>query len=279
MTTPCTSTEPSSTDLDQQTADTYATWFGSLADGTRVRILHAVATSADGLRIGEIAEAVGVAQPTASHHVKLLAAAGFVLLSKEGTATVVRVNEACCTGLPHAADAVMGTLERPPAVPTVDTSAVQIRAMNEHDAEVVRDIYLEGIATRMATFATEAPPADELLSRWLSEHRWIAEADGRVAGWASLSPVSTRDCYRGVAETQVYVSEASRGKRVGHALLNHLVAAADDAGLWTLQAQIFSNNRASIRLHHTHGFRTVGVRERIAQLDGVWRDTVLLERR
>jgi GNAT superfamily N-acetyltransferase len=100
-----------------------------------------------------------------------------------------------------------------------------------------------------------------------------------VAGWAAASPASTRACYRGVAETSVYVGEAFRGRGVGKSLLHKQVTAADDGGLWTLQTSIFPENRASISLHHSAGFRTLGVRERIAQHHRRWRDTVLLERR
>jgi len=95
----------------------------------------------------------------------------------------------------------------------------------------------------------------------------------------AASPISTRACYAGVAETSVYVTEAARGQGVGKALLYRQVTEADAVGLWTLQTSIFPENRASIALHHSAGFRTLAVRSRIAQLDGVWRDTVFMERR
>jgi L-amino acid N-acyltransferase YncA len=116
-------------------------------------------------------------------------------------------------------------------------------------------------------------------AQWLSGHRWVAEIDGAVVGWAALSPASGRDCYQGVVENSVYVADGMRGRGVGKTLLHTQVIAADEAGLWTLQTSIFPENRASIALHHSAGFRTIGVRERIAQLDGIWRDTVFLERR
>jgi L-amino acid N-acyltransferase YncA len=151
--------------------------------------------------------------------------------------------------------------------------------MTEQDWPHVRRIYAEGIATGDATFETTVPDAGELDRRWLPGQRWVAEVDGRVAGWASLSPVSDRSCYAGVAETSLYVGEGFRGRGVGTALIGRQVAEADSAGLWTLQTAIFPENRASLALHRSAGFRTVGVRERIARLAGVWRDTVLLERR
>jgi L-amino acid N-acyltransferase YncA len=103
--------------------------------------------------------------------------------------------------------------------------------------------------------------------------------DGQVAGWAAVARVSQRDCYRGVAETSIYVGAGFRGRGIAKALLHKQVSAADLGGLWTLQAVIFPENEVSIALHHKAGFRTVGVRERIAQHHGVWRDTVMLERR
>ncbi|WP_369027816.1 helix-turn-helix domain-containing GNAT family N-acetyltransferase, partial [Nocardia farcinica] len=229
--------------------------------------------------VGELADALGVGQPTVSHHVRKLADVGFVNVHKDGTSTVVVVNPACCTGLPQAADVVMGTLALRPCCPDDLPADVTVRPMENGDWDAVRRIYGEGIATKVATFATEVPGRDVLDAQWLPGHRWVAEIDGAVVGWAALSPASGRDCYRGVAENSVYVADGMRGRGVGKALLRAQVVAADQDGLWTLQTSIFPENRASIALHHSAGFRTVGVRERIAQLDGQWRDTVFLERR
>ncbi len=151
--------------------------------------------------------------------------------------------------------------------------------MTERDWEAVLRIYGEGIATGDATFAAEVPDRAVLDTQWLPEHRWVAEIDGSVVGWAALSAVSSRDCDSGVAENSVDVAEGMRGRGVGKALLHTQVIAADEAGLWTLQTSIFPENRASIALHHSAGYRTVGLRERIARHHGTWRDTVLLERR
>ncbi|MFD6223071.1 helix-turn-helix domain-containing GNAT family N-acetyltransferase [Nocardia asteroides] len=260
-------------------ATTYAEWFACLAEPTRVRLLHLVATRPAGITVGELTESLGISQPTVSHHVRKLADVGFVRVHKHGTSTVVTVNPACCTGLPHAADAVMGVLTPRPCCPTDLPADVSVRALTDADWAAARRIYGEGIATRNATFATEVPDREHLDSTWLPDHRWVAEIDGEVVGWAALAPVSGRECYAGVAENSVYVAETARGRGVGKSLLHRQVIAADAAGLWTLQTSIFPENRASIGLHHSAGFRTVGVRERIAVLDGVWRDTVLLERR
>ncbi|WP_027502046.1 helix-turn-helix domain-containing GNAT family N-acetyltransferase [Rhodococcus sp. UNC363MFTsu5.1] len=265
--------------LAPEDATTYAGWFACLADPTRVRLLHQVASHPAGISVGELAEALRVGQPTVSHHVRKLADVGFVSVHKDGTSTIVVVNPSCCTGLPQAADVVMGVLAPRPCCPEDLPADVNVRPMHDDDWEAVRRIYGEGIATRTATFATEVPSRKALDAQWLPGHRWVAEIDGTVVGWAALSPASSRECYRGVAENSVYVAEDMRGRGVGKTLLTTQVVAADQDGLWTLQTSIFPENRASIALHHSAGFRTVGVRERIAQLDGRWRDTVFLERR
>jgi L-amino acid N-acyltransferase YncA len=204
---------------------------------------------------------------------------GFVVLRKDKTATLVSVNAACCTGLPHAADAVMGLLAPRPCCPEDLPTDVTVRALRPEDWSAVRRIYAEGIATGDATFDTEVPDRRTLDHTWLPEHRWVAELDGQVVGWAAAKPVSPRPVYAGVVETSLYGGEAHRGRGVGKALIHRQVTAADTAGLWTLQTAIFPENRASIALHHSAGYRTIGVRERIGRRDGRWRDTVFLERR
>lgn len=156
---------------------------------------------------------------------------------------------------------------------------VRVRALVADDWDEVRRIYADGIATGNATFETEVPPAEALDAKWLPAQRWIAELGGSIVGWAAISPTSARDCYRGVGETSVYVDTNQSGQGVGSALVRHQIVAADEGGLWTLQTSIFPENLASLAIHHAGGFRDVGRRERIAQLDGVWRDTILLERR
>lgn len=266
--------------LGKAEAESYAEWFAVLADPTRVRLLHTLSTSRTGaMRIGDLATALEISQSTASHHVELLKKVGFVVVDKVGTASMVSVNAACCTGLPHAADVVMGTLSSPPCCPEDLPSDVTTRPVTEADMPSVLAIYEEGLATRNATFETKLPTAKQLRGRWLPGMAWVAELDGQVVGWTAVTPVSARECYAGVGETSVYVTESARGRGVGKALLFTQVIEADQAGLWTLQTSIFPENRASLALHHSAGYRTLAVRTRIAQLDGVWRDTVLLERR
>ncbi|MEU3771307.1 GNAT family N-acetyltransferase [Amycolatopsis keratiniphila] len=265
--------------LPEREAATYAGWFACLAEPMRVKLLHAVATSPRGLTVGALTEILGTSQSTCSHHVRKLAEVGFLHLRKEGTATVVTINQACCSGLPHAADAVMGLLAPRPCCPENLPEDVIVRALREDDWDSVRRIYGEGIATGIATFETEVPSRETLDAKWLPGHRWVAEIGGEVVGWTAAVPVSERECYRGVAETSVYTAESHRGRGVGKALMHKQVTEADAAGLWTLQTSIFTDNRASIALHHSAGYRTVGIRERIARRDGAWLDTVFLERR
>lgn len=265
--------------LEAQTAGTYAKWFATLADATRVRLLHAVATAPAGaVKVGDLATELGISQSTCSHHVRKLAEVGFVAVHKRGTSSVVSVNPACCIGLPHAADVVMGTLATTPCCPNDLPDDVTTRAMTDADLPVVRNIYAEGIATRNATFETDVPPLTEMATKWLDGHRWVAELDGQVVGWTAISAVSSRACYAGVGETSVYVTAPAQGRGVGKSLLFRQVTEADARGLWTLQTSIFPENRPSLALHHAAGYRTLAVRSRIAQLDGEWRDTVLLER-
>ena len=147
------------------------------------------------------------------------------------------------------------------------------------DWEQVRAIYLEGIRSGHSTFETDAPTWEQWDEGHLTFARLVMRDSERVLGWAALSPVSKRSAYRGVAEVTVYVTEGARGQGVGRALLEALIDEAERNDLWTLQASIFPENTASVELHRRCGFREVGRRERIAMLNGVWRDTLLFERR
>ena len=154
-----------------------------------------------------------------------------------------------------------------------------IEAMAETDAAAVLAIYADGLATGLATFETAVPPWDIWQQKHHASCRLVARSNAGVMGWAALSPVSLRPVYRGVAEVSIYIAKPARGQGVGKRLLQALVTASETAGFWTLQASLFPENRASLAIHISNGFRIVGRRERIAQLDGVWRDTLLLERR
>ncbi|WP_344526381.1 N-acetyltransferase family protein [Streptomyces albiaxialis] len=153
--------------------------------------------------------------------------------------------------------------------------------MREADAGRVLELYRAGIEEGEATFETEPPSWEAFDRAKLPLHRYVAveEASGDVAGWVAAGPVSARAVYAGVVEHSVYVDPAARGKGVARALVEALVASTEAAGIWTVQSSVFPENTASLALHERAGFRQVGRRERIARQDGVWRDTVLIERR
>ena len=155
-----------------------------------------------------------------------------------------------------------------------------VRRLTDDDWPAVRGIYEAGIATGNATFETNAPSWERWDSSHLAEHRLIASStDGEVVGWAALAPVSDRCAYVGVAENSVYIHPEHAGHGLGRMLLESLIRGAEQAGIWTVQTGIFPENAASIALHLRCGFRIIGRRERIGRLNGIWRDTLLLERR
>ena len=163
------------------------------------------------------------------------------------------------------------TLAAPPSV--------ELRHLEPDDWPAVAEIYWDGMRDGLATFETEVPSWDVWDAAHFRGHRLVVELLGEVVGWAALSPASKRRCYAGVAENSVYVAREAQGLGIGRALLEALIAGAEAAGIWTIQTSIFPENRGSLALHQKCGFRVVGTRERIAKRDGVWRDTVFLERR
>jgi phosphinothricin acetyltransferase len=151
--------------------------------------------------------------------------------------------------------------------------------MKPSNWEAVKKIYEEGIATGNATFQQSASTWEEWNNSHLQHSRIVAKEDYNVLGWAALTPVSGRRVYAGVAEVSVYVNDKARGKGVGKQLLQKLIKESEANGIWTLQAGIFPENTPSVKIHEACGFRIFGTRERIGKMNGVWRDTILLERR
>ncbi len=158
-------------------------------------------------------------------------------------------------------------------------SAIAIRELTRDDWPAVARIYANGLETGLASFETGVPSWTEWDAGHRTAPRLAAEIEGHVAGWTAVTPVSQRSCYAGVVEHSVYVDEALRGRGIGRVLLLRLLEEAAGHGIWTIQTSIMAENSASRRLHESVGFRVVGRRERIAQRDGRWHDTILLEHR
>ncbi len=161
---------------------------------------------------------------------------------------------------------------------------ISIDRLKAEDWHQVRTVYLDGIATGHATFEPGAPDWEKWDSSHVPHPRLVLRTGGRVGAWAALSRVSARKVYAGVAEVSIYVGKDFRGKGLGDRLLERLVAESEKEGFWTLQAGIFPENAASIELHRKHGFRVLGIREKVGkmafgELEGKWRDVVLMERR
>ncbi len=156
---------------------------------------------------------------------------------------------------------------------------VLVRPFRDDDWTAVHAVYAQGIATGNATFETEVPAFE----RWSATHppelRFVADQGGKVVGWVAASPVSDRCAYAGVVEHSVYVDAEARGQGLGRLLLETLIAHADAGDIWTIQSGIFPENVTSVELHRRCGFRVVGTRQRLGQLNGVWRDVLLMERR
>lgn len=150
--------------------------------------------------------------------------------------------------------------------------------LQEH-TNAVLEIYGHGLASGMATFETKVPDWENFNCKYLPHSRLLAIIDDVPVGWAALAPVSARECYSGVAEVSVYVHQQQQRKGIGRLLLVELINTSEQNGIWSLLSVIHEENRASIHLHEQCGFRFIGYRERIAQLDGIWRTTVMLEKR
>ncbi len=159
------------------------------------------------------------------------------------------------------------------------SGSIMIRQMKRNDAEKVLEIYADGLETGNATFETKIPSWIEWDRNHHTHSRFVYEEQGTVIGWAALSPVSKRKAYNGVAEVSIYISENSFGKGIGKQLMRMVIDTSETNGIWSLFSSLFPENEASIRIHKKCGFRKIGTRERIAQRNGVWRDTVIMERR
>lgn len=153
------------------------------------------------------------------------------------------------------------------------------RKLVKEDYQAVKRIYKEGVLTDFATFEKEVPRWDIFNEKYLPHSRLVVLSNQVIIGWAALSPFSKREVYQGVAEVSIYIASAARGQGSGAYLFKQLIESASANGIWTLQAAIFRENTVSIKLHERNSFRLVGYREKIGQLDGIWKDNLFFERR
>lgn len=156
---------------------------------------------------------------------------------------------------------------------------LQIRAFTEADYPQIQAIYQQGIDFGFATCQTEFSTWAEWDASVLPVCRFIAEKDDQIVGWAALSPINAQKIYAGVAEVNIYITQKARGMGIGHELMQHLVASSELEGFWTLQAVIFPDYQPSVALMRRNGFHALGIRKRLAQVNGDWRDVVFMERR
>ncbi|MBA3925315.1 GNAT family N-acetyltransferase [Listeria rustica] len=155
----------------------------------------------------------------------------------------------------------------------------EIRNFKKENYSDVARIYQMGIEGRNATFQKEVPTLEAWEQKYLDVCRFVVMEDGVAIGWAALLPFSGMPSYRGVAELSIYIDPAAAGKGIGTALMAHIVSESEKAGFWTLQSLVFPENTASIALHKKFGFKTLCVHEKLGEMDGVFRDVALLERR
>ena len=161
----------------------------------------------------------------------------------------------------------------------MSNETIRFLPLLESHYKQVSQIYQQGIETRNATFESKSPSWSDWDKGHLKACRIVAELGETIVGWAALSATSSRSVYRGVAEVSVYISQDHFGKKIGTLLLEKLIQESENEGVWTLQSGIFPENKASIIIHERLGFRVVGIRNKIGKMDGVWRDTILMERR
>lgn len=153
------------------------------------------------------------------------------------------------------------------------------KEIHKDDFDSVSEIYSQGLNTGIATFETEVPDWEKWNVKFHSNCRILAELNNEVAGFAVLSPVSNREVYKGVAEVTIYVKDKHRGKGIGKKLLEELISQSEHNGYWSLQASIFPQNIASIKIHQNCGFRLIGKKEKIGKRHGIWYDNLIFEKR
>jgi len=156
---------------------------------------------------------------------------------------------------------------------------MQVRPATSNDAVAIATIYNQGMEDRVATFETLFRTAEDVRAWFDDVHPiLVVEKDGEIIAFASTSAYSARECYAGIAECSIYVKRDIRGHGAGRIALEALIRAAEEAGFWKLVSRVFVENKASRKLIGSLGFREVGIYEKHAKLDGIWRDVIIVER-
>ncbi|MGG7437921.1 N-acetyltransferase family protein [Chryseobacterium arthrosphaerae] len=156
----------------------------------------------------------------------------------------------------------------------------ELREMLPSDEARVLEIFKQGVDSGIATLETEVPTAEAWSMEYFNDCRWVLENENNtVVGWCALKPVSKRESFKGVAEVSIYFDNEYQGKGLGSILLKKIILDSEDHGFWTLQTNLFSENEMAIKSHQKNGFRTVGIRKKIGNLNGQWKDLVLMEKR
>ncbi|MBK6729633.1 MAG: N-acetyltransferase [Bacteroidetes bacterium] len=156
---------------------------------------------------------------------------------------------------------------------------IEIRPLVQDDYPAIKNIYDMGIAAGNATFETQSPEWEIFDKKFLPHSRFVSLEENTITGWVVLSNVSPRECYKGVCELTLYVHDDFKNKGIGKALIEKVIVTSEKHGYWSMLAVIHNDNPASIHLHEKCGFRMIGYRERIAFLNGVWKTTVIMEKR
>ena len=161
-----------------------------------------------------------------------------------------------------------------------DAAKLRTRAATPVDASAIAAIYNEGIADRIATFETEPRSATDIAGWFTGEHLVVVAETGETGpvAFAASFPYSSRPCYRGIGEFSVYVRRDYRSRGAGRAVLAALVEEAATRGMHKLTSRVFPENAASRALLKGLGFEEIGIHRRHGQLDGRWRDCVIVER-
>jgi phosphinothricin acetyltransferase len=161
------------------------------------------------------------------------------------------------------------------------TGPINIRQATLRDLAAITDIYNDAIVNTAATFDTEPKSREEQIT-WFNDHRdkykiLVAEIDGKVVGWASLNKWSDRCAYADTAECSLYMEKGHRNQGIGSKLVSTLMDEAKKSGLHTLIVRITEDNKSSIHICESFGFRHIGVMKEVGRKFGKLQDVRLMQ--